>query len=1255
MRFRSVFAVPIISLILAVMPVAEQQNNSPGLKMSPAEVARALGVAGAPAGVNPVAWSKMVAAGAAPGQAAVTTAGLPVNMSSSSAFSTAVMTAVGQGVNLLGDWDGQEDLVADHSGLVANMLAPGVAVTRTAISEHTMANGFPENIFYYADSVGNFTVAASTSLTTASPTPTTLLVNLPTVLNAFGPLNSNSQIVITGIAVSPVCDLTSFGNVNGSFAGFNGLIGEILYVSFWDTGGGFRLASNGQLVQSGVLAFPVADTVSPAAAPPATLSNTGFPVTVGGAFGVAFSLFSNLAGLAVDDDGNVYFQQVDLIHFTGANIVKIAATGTNQDRSLATGGLQTLTTLNPLNGRYGTASGPASQVDTYTNYSGTSTTFGNITALAAGPGNVLYAAVARSFVATDDAATQATEGLFAAPLALSATPSMVISFADCAGGVDACSGLVGATFVTPERSGFGQPPPAGILPVADGIADVAAPGLTLSAGVNNFRAFVLGDGPDMRLPVGVPSPVFGNVDNTQSVSFQVDYTIYAGLTVDEEGSVYLVSGGTPAGVGRNPSPNLGEVLVFPDALPADRRADYIDLRGHVVPTPTASAAGNVGDGLSDRYDHIFWQAPLDQMTVTPAGISGLTRGFLLYLNRTRTADNTPTLPNGAAQGNGTTSGPVSFETLDPGHQVAGGDDQNFPFTGDDNDGAGNPAEPGPLNGGFEFSFMNGSGGSSVWNAFFLNSDGNVTFGAGDTSGSPTVSTLVAGAPRIAGAWANLNPGSRAGAFLNTFPVQAVGFAGINHFEIRWINVPEAGNEACGSRNTFSISLYDDGTGVDENANQPLNPANPIGNNSVPFDLREGPTASRFAIDSVTGQLAGRPPRPDGSGEFTLTYGRMDLLGTAASPVLVGYAIGGLVPGAANQDARNLSLQSSALIGSGLQTAIYEFFNTGSSGPSAVPSFDLRFEGNSTAMCSPLMQPDPNRGTLTFFGKSGFNVVVAIPPVPHKLGDFDGDHHTDVAVYRPSSRVWYTILSSTLGLQSTQWGGPGDLPVPGDYDGDGKTDLAVWRPSAGEWFITPSSGAPAYGYVWGAAGDVPVPGDYDGDGKTDLAVWRPSQGKWYIVRSSDGSTQAVSWGTPGDIPLVGDFDGDHNTDLAVFRPSNGTFYVLPSSGGGMTSYSVQWGTSGDVPVVGDFDGDGKSDLAVFRPDTNTWYVINSSTSTITTASWGTFGDIPVIGDFDGDGKTDFAVFRPSTATWYVIKSGGGGTMIVGWGTNGDDPV
>src|SRR5262249_37926676 len=116
-------------------------------------------------------------------------------------------------------------------------------------------------------------------------------INLPTVLNAFGSINSDDQVTITGLAVNPVADLGSFGNVNGNFTtvfgggapGTTGVTGEILYVSYFDSESGLNLAPpNNTLVRSGVLAFPVADIVSVAPLPAnALLTAAGFPVSVG--------------------------------------------------------------------------------------------------------------------------------------------------------------------------------------------------------------------------------------------------------------------------------------------------------------------------------------------------------------------------------------------------------------------------------------------------------------------------------------------------------------------------------------------------------------------------------------------------------------------------------------------------------------------------------------------------------------------------------------------------------------------------------------------------------------------------------------------------------------------------------------------------------------------------------------------------------------------------------------------------------------
>jgi len=883
-------------------------------------------------------------------------AGLPSNLNAKAPLSAALTTTVGGPtslwgeVDLMGDWDGREDLIADHSARIVDALPtftnPGQVLTRTAVSEHTFANGFTENVFYYGDSWGNVYIGVDTDGN--GLVDDSLTLNLPTVLNAFGNLNSDNRIVITGIAVNPVADLGSFARVNGSFSFFDGKVGEILVVTFTDTSGGFRLTGNGTLVRSGVLALPVADEVSPAAAPPGIQSDTGFPVTVGGFFGVAFSAFSNIAGCAVDDDGSVYFQQVDLIGMTGANIVKITSVDKPadpvnavpgfQDRSVATSGFMTITTLDPSQGVYGTSSGPADQINRYTNYSGTSSLWGDIVALASGQGNTLYAAVARSFDPSDPPAVQATEGLFPATAATGPTPSMVISFADS----------YGATGTS------GQP-------VADGIADPVE-GLPMLPGVSNFKAFVLGDGPDQRAEGSV---VWGTPENTLKLHMQIDYTVYSGLMVDEEQSVYVISGGTPAGVGTNPSPTLGEILKFTDIAPYDRVGDYVDLRADSLPNGGNPGGPNAGDGDSDRYDHVFWLAPIDPVSVTPTGAAGLARGFLLYLNRTRN-DPAPNatltaLPNGDVQGDDDHAGPLMFEDFDPSHQVAGGDDQTFPFRGDDDDGGGDVPLAGPLQGGFEFILDQeptpGACQQETYNSFYLNSNGNVTFNAGDDDNIPSEDLLLTGPPRVAPAWSDLNPPARA-SFPNVFSVQALGFANINHFKVRWINVPLFGQEMSNSSNTVSVSLFDDGTGTDENATQPLNPANPIGNNVVPFDLTEGPTDLRSVW--LSGVLTPLPPRPDGSGRIQFQYGRMDAVGSQAEPVLVGYAMGDMPVDSTYPEVNLSEAGRSSEVGTGFEPAVYELFQD--------DDYDLRYEGNDAGV-TPLGQPDDNRGWLDLVGRS----------------------------------------------------------------------------------------------------------------------------------------------------------------------------------------------------------------------------------------------------------------------------------------------
>lgn len=266
-----------------------------------------------------------------------------------------------------------------------------------------------------------------------------------------------------------------------------------------------------------------------------------------------------------------------------------------------------------------------------------------------------------------------------------------------------------------------------------------------------------------------------------------------------------------------------------------------------------------------------------------------------------------------------------------------------------------------------------------------------------------------------------------------------------------------------------------------------------------------------------------------------------------------------------------------------------------------------------------------------------------------ISNFDSDGISDIAVFRPSNGVWYSLNTTNTGYQSAQFGIAGDRIVPGDYDGDGKTDRAVWRPSTGVWYVERSSG----GYIiqqFGSNGDIPVTGDYDGDLRSDLAVWRPSTGVWYINRSSNGTYDIRQFGISTDKTTQGDFDADGKTDLAVWRPSTGVWYIWRSTDGGFSIFA--FGLNGDLPVQGDFDSDGRTDAAVFRPSNSVWY-LNRSRDGFTAIQFGAASDRPVPADFDGDGKTDVAIFRDGV--WYILRSSNGGVMITSFGLAGDAPV
>src|SRR6266849_2914034 len=121
--------------------------------------------------------------------------GQPLVLNSRSALSAALITTIGgrdnqfSEVTLIADWDGREDCAADREQKIDDFSFAeseiDQSLTRVAVSEHTVANGFAENVYYYGDSVGNFWIGTDTNpgVGIGPQVDTVRQVNLPTLLN----------------------------------------------------------------------------------------------------------------------------------------------------------------------------------------------------------------------------------------------------------------------------------------------------------------------------------------------------------------------------------------------------------------------------------------------------------------------------------------------------------------------------------------------------------------------------------------------------------------------------------------------------------------------------------------------------------------------------------------------------------------------------------------------------------------------------------------------------------------------------------------------------------------------------------------------------------------------------------------------------------------------------------------------------------------------------------------------------------------
>jgi Viral BACON domain len=217
-------------------------------------------------------------------------------------------------------------------------------------------------------------------------------------------------------------------------------------------------------------------------------------------------------------------------------------------------------------------------------------------------------------------------------------------------------------------------------------------------------------------------------------------------------------------------------------------------------------------------------------------------------------------------------------------------------------------------------------------------------------------------------------------------------------------------------------------------------------------------------------------------------------------------------------------------------------------------------------------PGPNTQSWFYVFSSQSSTVLYIPwgmsgDDPAITQDFDGDARADYAVTRKIAGKlhWFIKLSATNSIWFQQFGDDTDKPVRGDYDGDYHSDLAVYRPNTGmpaNTFLYLRSSDDALGAKTFGLSDIDkvVPGDYDGNGYTDFAVWRTTSGDWYWASNPGNVFNAFHWGQPGDLPVPADYNDSLSTDYAVWRPGNpGIFYVHYTTGSPFVQ-TLPWGNS-----------------------------------------------------------------------------------------------
>jgi glycerophosphoryl diester phosphodiesterase len=261
-----------------------------------------------------------------------------------------------------------------------------------------------------------------------------------------------------------------------------------------------------------------------------------------------------------------------------------------------------------------------------------------------------------------------------------------------------------------------------------------------------------------------------------------------------------------------------------------------------------------------------------------------------------------------------------------------------------------------------------------------------------------------------------------------------------------------------------------------------------------------------------------------------------------------------------------------------------------------------------------------------------------------IGDFDGDHRSDVFMYGPGSlpdHVWLGRPDRAFRGAAASVGGS-YLPLVGDFNGNGHADILWYGPGAGPdvlWYGGTDGAFSSYP-VTVAGNYQPLLGDFNGDGENDILWYGPgaaSDAVWYGRAAGGFAGRAVTVNGTYQ-PLVADFNGDGRRDILWYGPgaANDALWYGRSSGGFNGQALTVNGTY--QPLLGDWNGDRARDILWYGPGAAPdvlWFGHpdgHFSTRAVNVA--GSYQ--PFTGDFDADGRRDILWYGPGSGydvTWY----------------------